>query len=283
MGIEYYPHFEAADFLKDLDVVILSVPMVDFEECVNSLPVDQLIGKLVVDVCPLNLEPRKIMLKAFKDYPEIDILVSNPMFGAYYPHGDESLSANFVADLWDGRPMVYERVRVANMQRCDRYLKVFEEARCQVVEMDSDQHDKSTADAEFITHMIGRLLDQKLLPPTPVMSKEYAALSDVADMTSNDSIDLFFGMYKYNERAKDHLATMRENLAAVERQLAAREAYLSAKAEMKKSDRERLLAETRLLLQELVKSSSQGQNDGQLADMLPNVLDLGTNHTSGIN
>jgi prephenate dehydrogenase len=259
-GVDYFPHFETATFLKDLDVVILSVPMIDFEECVASLPSEQLAGKLLVDVCPLNLEPRKVMLKAFKDVPDVDILVTNPMFGAYIPNDGETLSSNAVTDLWSGRPMVYERVRVSNMQRCDRYLKIFEEARCQVIEMASDQHDSSTADAEFITHMVGRLLDPKLLPPTPVMSKEYSALSDVAEMTSGDSFDMFFGMYKYNDRAKDHLATMRENLASIERQLAGREAYLAAKTEMRKSDRQRLLAETRLLLQELAKSSALGRN-----------------------
>jgi prephenate dehydrogenase len=234
--------------------------MIDFEECVNSLPADRLAGKLLVDVCPLNLEPRNVMLKAFTDVPDIDILVTNPMFGAYSPNGQEAPTANAMAGIWDGRPMVYERVRVSNMQRCDRYLKIFEEARCQVIEMASDQHDASTADAEFVTHLIGRLLDRKLLPPTPVMSKEYRALSEVVDSTSGDSFDLFFGMYKYNERAKGHMATMRENLAAVERQLAGREAYFAAKAEMRNSDRQRLLAETKLLLQELAKSSSLSIN-----------------------
>merc|ERR1719343_942577 len=160
--------------------------------------------------------------------------------------------------LWDGRPMVYERARVTNMPRCDRYLKIFENARCQVVEMSSDQHDATTVDAEFVTHMVGRLLDQDLLPPTPIMSKEYEALSDVAEMTSGDSFDLFFGMFKSNPRAKEHLATMRENLASLERQLAAREAYLMAKDEMRKSDRQRLLAETRLLLRELAKNGVEG-------------------------
>lgn len=221
----------------------------------NSLPADQLSGKLVVDVCPLNMEPRNVMLKAFKDIPDIDILVTNPMFGASSPN-KEPLSPNAMAELWDGRPMVYERVRVSSMKRCDRYLKIFEEARCQVVEMASDQHDASTADAEFVTHLVGRLLDRKLLPPTPVMSKEYSALSEVVDMTSGDSFDLFFGMYKYNERAKGHIASMRESLAAIERELAGREAYFAAKDEMRRSDRQLLLAETRLLLQELAKSSS---------------------------
>jgi arogenate dehydrogenase (NADP+) len=253
LGVDFYPHFDSTNFYKDLDVIILSVPMIDFEQTIDSIPAGQLTKKLLVDVCPLNVHPKQVMLKAFADFPDIDILCTNPMFGPVSKNGEIATSGSGT-NLWDGRPMVYERVRISDMPRCDRYLKIFEEARCQVVEMAAEQHDSSTADAEFVTHMIGRLLDQKLLPPTPVMSKEYAALCEVADMTSGDSFDLFFGMYKYSERASEHLTTMRDNLAAVERQLAAREAYLAAKAEMRNSERQTLLAETRLLLQEIAKS-----------------------------
>jgi prephenate dehydratase/prephenate dehydrogenase len=276
LGVDFYPHFELSRFLKDVDVLILAVPMIELEDAVETLPVDKLSGKLVVDVSPLNQHPKNILLQAFTSHPDIDILVTNPMFGptpqrrgvgsvtssvingsmgdiVLSPSNAEAL-AEASNSLWAGRPMVYERVRVSNVQRCDRYLKIFEKARCHVVEMTSDQHDATTADAEFVTHMVGRLLDQDLLPPTPVMSKEYEALSDVADMTSGDSFDLFFGMFKNNPRAKQHLTTMRENLASLERQLAAREAYLLAKDEMRKSDRQRLLAETRLLLQELARN-----------------------------
>jgi hypothetical protein len=120
--------------------------------------------------------------------------------------------------------------------------------------MTAEQHDASTADAEFVTHLTGRLLDRQLLPPTPVSSKEYAALCDVADMTSGDSFDFFYGMFKFNDRAKDHLNKMRDNLAKVERQLAAKEAYIEAKTEMKMSDRQRLSAETKSLLQDILQS-----------------------------
>jgi hypothetical protein len=47
---------------------------------------------------------------------------------------------------------------------------------------------------------------------------------------------------------------MRENLAQVERQLASKEAYLAASAEMKNNDRQRLIAETKLLLQEILQN-----------------------------
>jgi prephenate dehydrogenase len=100
------------------------------------------------------------------------------------------------------QPMVYEKVRISDIRRCEAFLNIFGEARCQMVEMTAEQHDASTADAEFVTHLTGRLLDHDLLPATPVTSKEYAALCDVADMTSGDSFDLFFGMFKFNSRAK---------------------------------------------------------------------------------
>lgn len=261
MGVDFYPHFDSYNFLSDLDVVLLAVPLIDFEDAVESLPQDRLRGKLIVDVCPLNSHPKEILLRAFDDVPDIDILCSNPMFGPVNgPETEMSLDSSS-HNMWDSRPMVYDKVRISDVPRCDLFLKIFKDARCQMLEMPAEQHDSSTADAEFVTHLVGRLLDRNLLPPTPVISKEYAALRDVADMTSGDSFDMFFGMYKYNDRAKDHLATMRDSLARVERQLAAREAYLAAKAEMKRSDRQRLLEETRLLLQELARN-------GGLADAI---------------
>jgi len=244
LGVDHYSSFDMNNFLKDLDVVVLAVPMVEFEDVVLSLPADRLRGKLVVEVCPLSAHPKAIMLKNLG--PEVDILSSHPMLGAS-GHDEAYSGAN-----WEGRPMVYEKARIVDVRRCESFLNIFAEARCQMVEMTAEQHDASTADAEFVTQLTGRLLDHELLPATPVTTKEYAALCDVADMASADSFDLFFGMFKFNDRAKEHLNKMRENLAKVERQLAAKEAYMAASMEMKNNDRQRLIAETKSLLQEIV-------------------------------
>jgi prephenate dehydrogenase len=246
LGVEYHPQFDMGGFLTNLDVVIFAVPLIDFEDVVLSFPSERLRNKLVVEVCPLSSHPKAVLLHQFG--PDVDILSTHPMFGPS-PQEDP-----YAPPSWDGRPLVYEKARISNAKRCDAFLSIFEEARCQLVEMTAEQHDASTADAEFVTHLTGRLLDPQLLPPTPVSSKEYAALCDVADMTSGDSFDLFFGMFKFNDRAKDHLNKMRDNLARVERQLAAKEAYITARAEMKTTDRQQLIAETKLLLQDIVQS-----------------------------
>lgn len=250
MGIEFFPSFESSKFLAGVDIVVIASDLVNFETTVQTLPAAALKGKLVVETCVLNAHPKSVLLRSYGDVSDIDILSSHPMLGPSRFSEDPYASSD-----WDGRVVVYEKVRISNMARCDKFLKIFEEARCQLIEMDAAAHDASVADAEFVTHLTGRLLVEKqMLPPTPVISKEYAALCDVVDMISNDSFDLFFGMFKYNENAKSHLTKMRDNLARLEQQLAAKEAYLAASIELRNSDRQRLLAETKMLLQEVAQS-----------------------------
>mmetsp|Transcript_18844 Transcript_18844/g.32417 ORF Transcript_18844/g.32417 Transcript_18844/m.32417 type:complete len:765 (+) Transcript_18844:161-2455(+) len=238
-NVEYFPAFEMSKFLQGLDVVIISVPMIELEDTLESLPLEKLRNKLVVEVCSLNVYPRTLLTRMLP--PEADILCCNPMFGPDLP--------------LDGVPVVYEKARIRDTRRADCFLSIFERARCQMVEMASEDHDAYVADAEFVTHLTGRLLDRNLLPVSPVSSKEYAALCDVAGMTANDPFDMFYGMFKYNDRAKELLNTMRDNLASVERKLAAKEAYLEASAEMKNTDRQKLLAECRMLLREMARSN----------------------------
>jgi len=242
-NVEYFPTFEMSKFLRGLDVVIIAVPMVELEETMESIPLEKLRNKLVVEVCPLNVYPKTVLSRMLP--PDADIMCCNPMFGPESP--------------LDGVPVVYEKVRIRDTSRADCFLSIFERARCQMVEMAAEDHDAYVADAEFVTHLTGRLLDRKLLPVSPVSSKEYAALCDVADRTTNDTFDMFYGMFKYNDRAKELLNTMRANLANVERKLAAREAYLEASAEMKNTDRQKLLSECRMLLREMAKSNNDSE------------------------
>lgn len=244
-NVEYFPTFDMSSFLQGLDVVVISVPMIELEETLESLPLDKLRNKLVVEVCPLNAYPRTILTRMLP--ADTDILCTNPMFGPE------------VQGL-DGVPFVYEKARIRDTSRASCFLSTFEQARCQMVEMASEDHDSYVADAEFVTHLTGRLLDRNLLPASPVSSREYAALCDVADMTTNDTFDMFFGLFKYNNRAKELLNTMRDNLASVERKLAAKEAYLAASAEMKNTDRQKLLAECRLLLREMSQSTESKES-----------------------
>lgn len=245
---EYYPMFDMHNFLEDLDVVVFAVPLIEFEDVIKNIAANQLSGKLVVEVCPLSGHPKKVLLNHLGG--DVDILSTHPMFGPSDRSGTIEDDAHLKYS-WDGQPMVYDMVRVGDVRRADSFLSIFERARCQMVAMTAEEHDELTADAEFVTHLTGRILDRHMLPATPVSSREYAALCDVAEMTSGDTLDMFYGLYKYNPNAKEAMAKMRENLARIERQLAGKEAYLTAKAELQNSERQKLLAETRHLLEQI--------------------------------
>lgn len=140
-NVEFYPTLEMSSFLKDLDVVIISVPILELEETMESLPVEKLKGKLVVEVCPLNVHPRNVLTTTLGD--DVDILCTNPMFAESVSSGSPS---------WEGLPVVYERVRIADVRRAEIFLSIFEREGCQMEEMAGEDHDAYVADAEFVTH-----------------------------------------------------------------------------------------------------------------------------------
>ena len=49
-----------------------------------------------------------------------------------------------------------------------RFLSTWENERCKMIEMSSEQHDEFAASSQFITHLTGRVLWQQNLAPTPI-------------------------------------------------------------------------------------------------------------------
>jgi hypothetical protein len=121
-----------------------------------------------------------------------------------------------------------------------------------MIEMSCDQHDEYAANSQFITHLMGRILWQQNLAPTPIDTKGFQTVLNLVENTCKDSFDLFFGLYHYNSFASLQLQNIREALAKVERQLAAKEAYLAARAEITNDQRSVILEECRSLIKEAI-------------------------------
>lgn len=238
LGCTYYPLYDLASFAKlDLDVIILSVSIISFEDVLRTLPKDLLKGKLIVDVLSVKVHAKEVMKKTLPE--DCDILCTHPMFGPE--------SGKFG---WGGLPFLYDKIRIENVERCERFLSLWESERCKMIEMSCEEHDQYAANSQFITHLTGRILWQQNLVPTPIDTKGFQTVLNLVENTCKDSFDLFFGLYFYNSYAGMQLAKIREALAQVERQLAAKEAYLAAKAETVNDQRSRILEECRVLLQE---------------------------------
>lgn len=185
---------------------------------------------------------KSVMLSALPE--DCDIVCTHPMFGP------ESGKYG-----WQGLPFLYERVKVSDIDRCDRFLSIWESERCKMIEMTCEQHDEYAANSQFITHLTGRILWQQNLVPTPIDTKGFQTVLNLVENTCKDSFDLFFGLYYYNSHASNQIHKIREALAQVERQLAAKEAYLAAKAEVNADQRSKILEECRSLMREALNNN----------------------------
>ena len=244
LGVPFFPLYEATEFFRqDLDVIVLSVSILAFEEVLKGLPADALRGKLLVDVLSVKVHPKTVMLESLPG--DVDIICTHPMFGPE--------SGKFG---WQSLPFVYERVRIQDFARAERFLSIFELERCKMIDMSCDTHDKYAADSQFITHLTGRILGQQGLQPTPIDTRGFQSVLKLVDNTCRDSFDLFYGLFKYNKHSSDQIQRLREAFANVERQLAAKEAYLAARTEIMQDERKKLFAECRTLIREAVAQST---------------------------
>lgn len=126
-------------------------------------------------------------------------------------------------DGWGGLPFVYEKVRIGEeeerMDRCDRFLRIFKQERCRMVEMSCTEHDKYAAGSQFITHTVGRMLGKLILEPTPINTKGYESLLELVKNTVGDSLDLYYALFLYNPNSMEQLERLEMAFDSVKKQL----------------------------------------------------------------
>lgn len=163
----------------------------------KSLPLQRLKrNTLFVDVLSVKEFAKNVLLDVLPH--DFDIICSHPMFGPQSAkHG------------WDGLYFVYENVRIGNeenrVNRCKKFLEIFEREGCKMVEMSCQEHDKYAAESQFLTHTVGRVLEMLKLESTPINTKGYESLLDLVENTSGDSFDLYYGLFMYNRNVLEML------------------------------------------------------------------------------
>ena len=115
-------------------------------------------------------------------------------------------------DSWQDLPLVYDKVRIgvddSRAERCASLLRFFELQGCRMVEMSCEEHDRQAASSQFITHTVGRMLGTMELAETTISTKGFDSLMSLVDNTYHDSIDLYYGLFIYNENASAELARL---------------------------------------------------------------------------
>eukprot|EP00590_Aulacoseira_subarctica_P007614 CAMPEP_0172416966 /NCGR_PEP_ID=MMETSP1064-20121228/3480_1 /TAXON_ID=202472 /ORGANISM="Aulacoseira subarctica , Strain CCAP 1002/5" /LENGTH=335 /DNA_ID=CAMNT_0013154985 /DNA_START=153 /DNA_END=1160 /DNA_ORIENTATION=+ len=240
MGVTHISGMNLHKFLQeDLDVIVLAVSIMSFRETVLQLAPSLLeasknttrVLPLVVDVLSVKEHPRNILLTHLPK--DCDILCTHPMFGPdSAQHG------------WSGLNFVYERTRIDGVtwdcnklppnrqqkqqgeemmngsltegkDRVERFLSIWEEEGCRMVQLSCVEHDEYAANSQFITHLMGRILGKQGLSPTPIDTKGFENVLKLVQTTTADSFDLFYGLYKYNPNSMDTVNNLRSAMDEV--------------------------------------------------------------------
>ncbi len=193
-GIDSRIELISEDRLVDCDAVVLCVAISAMEDVVRRLAGRLKPGTLVMDTCSVKVYPVSVMKRLLPE--SIQILGTHPMFGP--DSGRNGIT---------GLPLVYSPVRT-DASTDSFFRDLFNRMQLQLVEMSPDEHDKSAAYTQGITHFLGRVLQDLHLEPSPMATLGYSKLLEIIEQTCNDPEQLFLDLQRYNP----HTHEMRESL-----------------------------------------------------------------------
>ncbi|XP_043701807.1 arogenate dehydrogenase 2, chloroplastic-like [Telopea speciosissima] len=207
LGVNFFRDINT--FLEvDNDVILLCTSIVSLSEVVKSIPFHLVKRKptLFAEVLSVKTYPKDLLIQ---ELPEtMDLLCTHPMFGP--ESGREG---------WNGLPFVFEKVRIRDQDICSRFLQIFEQEGCRMVEITCEEHDKQAARSQFLTHTIGRILSEMDINSTSMDTKGFQTLLQLKENTMKDSFDLYSGLFIHNKLAQQELKNLELALQTVKQRL----------------------------------------------------------------
>lgn len=183
------------------DIIIISCAISDFEKTVKEIRKLLRNGTIVMDVCSVKIMPCEAMKKYLPK--NIEILGTHPMFGP--DSAKNGLS---------GLKIVLCPVRITDGNLS--FIKnFFKKLHLEIIETTPGKHDKESARSLCLVHFLGRGLEKMKIKKMPISTMGYERLLQVSENVTNDSMELFRDMQKFNPYAKKE----REELLKALRQI----------------------------------------------------------------
>ncbi len=144
------------------------------------------VGKntLVADTCSVKHFPTKLLGEVFTDTQPL--FATHPMFG---PDSGKD-------DLKDLPIVVYPFGKPSPLHM--EWMVRFETMGLKVLKMTPEEHDRSAAVTQGITHLVGRILGEMNLSSHPMSTKGFLSLEEIVRQTCNDPYQLFLDLQRFN-------------------------------------------------------------------------------------
>jgi prephenate dehydrogenase len=191
------------------DCVILCVPILNLASTVQECAPLLTPNANVLDVCSVKLYPERIMREGLPTGTRI--LPTHPMFGPV------SATTN---NGWSGLPFVLcpSENASADEQALTHFWSDYIQERhgATVFTMTADDHDRITAYNLCLTQLLGRVLGNIGIEPSPIDALSFKHLLQMKEMSYSDSMELLVGMHRFNPYAGEMRERLRQELAKVE-------------------------------------------------------------------
>lgn len=202
MGIKFASLQEA---VQNADIIILTMPISACKETIKNISPFLKKKALVIDTCSVKKTPVEAM-KKYLPY-DTEIIASHPLFG---PQSGKNGIKGLKIVIW---PV---RIKKETYKKVKSFLKIIE---LKIMEMSPEEHDKTIALFQALTHFIAKGAVKLNLPVakflTPSSLKLLSAINDIKD----DSESLFYDMQKFNPYAKKMRENLVKNLAEINKKL----------------------------------------------------------------
>ncbi|XP_073305340.1 arogenate dehydrogenase 1, chloroplastic-like isoform X3 [Primulina huaijiensis] len=199
MGISFFRNMN--EFLEsDNDVILFCTSILSLSQVISTIPFNFMKKPaLFADVLSVKEHPRDLMLQVCTFFEILDScfmimdcfsvlyvwMETNSFSGKVLPHESDVLCTHpmFGPDSgkhgWNGLSFMYDKIRIRNEDICSSFLQIFASEGCKMMEMTCEEHDKSAARTQFVTHFIGRLLGQMDIERTPIDTLGFQKLVEV--------------------------------------------------------------------------------------------------------
>lgn len=172
--------------VKDIsaaDYVFLAVPISALESTIKQMAPYTTSKQVVSDVCSVKVYPARLMQQYLS---HCQIIAMHPLFGP------DSASRGL-----QGLKLVLCQLG-ANAEHVAFWKGFWRQKGIEVTESTPEEHDKDSVYSQAFTYSIARMISEMRIPPLRFTTRSYDSIKEVADLSANDSEQLFHDMLYYN-------------------------------------------------------------------------------------
>ncbi len=195
--------------ILSLPVIILCVPISEFEQVIKDIATTINPNTLIIDTCSVKEWPMNVM-RAFLP-PTVSILGTHPMFGP-----DSAKDTLYGAKI----VLCKERVKDKVYKNIVAYLN---NHGLNIIEATSEEHDQEISSSLALTHFIGRALIDMKASPLNIETKGYRRLLKIYETVQNDSWQLFKDMNSFNKYSQSTRENFINSISKINQKLNKRE------------------------------------------------------------